>query len=74
MTNDNRAKLRFAALMYSIVNAVVFGIGMIVIMSVPAVPQGAPRKKSASALMRFGNSTVDRLEGMTNSGYMRRPN
>lgn len=41
MTNDNRAKLHVAALIYSIVNAVVFGIGMIVIMSVPAMASNA---------------------------------
>jgi hypothetical protein len=37
MTNDNRARLRVAALIYCMVNAVVFGVGVILVMSVPAL-------------------------------------
>ena len=37
MSNDNNARLRVAALIYCIVNAVVFGIGTIVVLSLPAL-------------------------------------
>jgi hypothetical protein len=41
MDNDNRARLRVAALIYCMVNAVVFGVGMILVMSVPALASNA---------------------------------
>jgi mono/diheme cytochrome c family protein len=37
MTNDSRARLQVAALIYCIVNAAVFGIGMIAVLGVPAL-------------------------------------
>jgi hypothetical protein len=37
MDNNNRARLRVAALIYCMVNAVVFGVGVILVMSVPAL-------------------------------------
>jgi hypothetical protein len=41
MDNDSRARLRVAALIYCMVNAVVFGIGVIVVMSIPALASSA---------------------------------
>jgi hypothetical protein len=37
MNNDNRARLRVAILIYCMVNAVVFGVGVISILSIAAV-------------------------------------
>jgi len=37
MDNDNRARLRVAALIYCMVNAVVFGIGVLLVVSIPAL-------------------------------------
>ncbi len=37
MGKDNRARLRVAALIYCVVNAVVFGIGTILVVSLPAL-------------------------------------
>jgi hypothetical protein len=37
MNSDNRARLRVAALIYCMVNAVVFGIGVILVVSLPAL-------------------------------------
>ena len=37
MDSDNRARLRVAALIWCMVNAVVFGIGVILVVSVPAL-------------------------------------
>ena len=37
MNNDSRARLRVAALIYCMVNAAVFGVGMIAVLSVPAL-------------------------------------
>jgi len=37
MNNDSRARLRVAALIYCIVNAVVFGVGLILVVSLPAL-------------------------------------
>ena len=41
MNNDNRARLRVAALIYCMVNAVVFGVGAILVLSLPLI--GLPR-------------------------------
>jgi hypothetical protein len=37
MDNDSRARLRVAALIYCMVNAVVFGVGVIAVVSIPAL-------------------------------------
>ena len=37
MNNDSRARLRVAALIYCVVNAAVFGVGMIAVVSIPAL-------------------------------------
>jgi hypothetical protein len=37
MDRDNRARLRVAALIYCMVNAVVFGVGVILVVSLPAL-------------------------------------
>ena len=37
MDNDNRARLRVSALIYCMVNAVIFGVGVISILSIPAL-------------------------------------
>lgn len=37
MDSDSRARLRVAALIYCVVNAVVFGIGMILVLSLPTL-------------------------------------
>ena len=37
MDSDNRARLRVAALIYCMVSAVVFGIGVILVVSLPAL-------------------------------------
>jgi hypothetical protein len=41
MSSDNLARLRVAALIFSMVNAVVFGIGLITVLSTPALAQDA---------------------------------
>jgi hypothetical protein len=41
MNGDTRARLRVAALIYSMVNAVVFGAGLIIVLLVPALAQHA---------------------------------
>jgi hypothetical protein len=41
MDNDNRARLRVAALIYCMVNAVVFGIGVLLVVSIPALMSNA---------------------------------
>jgi hypothetical protein len=37
MNTDSRARLRVAALIYCMVNAVIFGMGMIAVLSIPAL-------------------------------------
>ena len=37
MTSDNVARLRVAALIFCMVNAVIFGVGVILVVSVPAL-------------------------------------
>jgi hypothetical protein len=37
MNDDNRARLRVAALIYCIVNGVVFGLGLILVVSLPVL-------------------------------------
>jgi hypothetical protein len=37
MNSDGRARLRVATLIYCIVNAAVFGVGMIAVLSIPAL-------------------------------------
>jgi hypothetical protein len=37
MDSDNRSRLRVAALIYCMVNAVVFGVGVILVVSLPAL-------------------------------------
>ena len=37
MDSDNRARLRVAALIYCMVNAVVFGVGVVFVVSLPAL-------------------------------------
>jgi hypothetical protein len=41
MDSDNRARLRVAALIYCVVNAVVFGVGVILVVSLPALASHA---------------------------------
>jgi len=41
MNSDSQARLRVAALIYLMVNAVVFGVGLIVILMTPALAQHA---------------------------------
>jgi len=41
MDSDNRARLRVAALIYCMVSAVVFGIGVILVLSLPALTSHA---------------------------------
>jgi Cu/Ag efflux pump CusA len=41
MNNDNRARLRVAALVYTMVNAVVFGTGLIAVLLTPVLAQRA---------------------------------
>ena len=36
MTSDNRARLRVAALIFTMVNAVVFGVGLVTVLTTPA--------------------------------------
>lgn len=39
MTNDNRARFRVAALIFTMVNAVVFGVGLVTILTTPALTE-----------------------------------
>ena len=41
MTSDNRARLRVAALIFVMVNAVVFGLGLVTVLMTPALSQHA---------------------------------
>lgn len=41
MTTDNRARLRVAALIFTMVNAVMFGVGLITVLTTPALSQHA---------------------------------
>jgi hypothetical protein len=41
MDNDIRARLRVAILIYCIVNAVIFGVGLILVLSIPATAPSA---------------------------------
>ena len=41
MTSDNQARLRVAALIYVMVNAVVFGMGLVSVLMTPALAQHA---------------------------------
>ena len=41
MTSDNRARLRVAALIFTMVNAVVFGVGLITVLTTPTMAQHA---------------------------------
>ena len=41
MTSDNRARLRVAALIFVMVNAVVFGVGLLTVLMTPALSQHA---------------------------------
>jgi len=41
MDSNNRARLRVAALIYCMVNAVVFGVGVILVVSLPALASHA---------------------------------
>jgi uncharacterized membrane protein YciS (DUF1049 family) len=37
MTNNNRARVRVAALIFAMVNAVIFGAGLVTVLTVPAM-------------------------------------
>jgi hypothetical protein len=39
MTSDNRARLRVAALIFTMVNAVVFGVGLVTVLTTPVLAQ-----------------------------------
>ena len=41
MTSDNRARLRVAALIFAMVNAVVFGVGLVTVLATPTLSQHA---------------------------------
>lgn len=41
MTSDNRARLRVAALIFMMVNAVVFGVGLVAVLTTPAMAEQA---------------------------------
>ena len=41
MTSDNRARLRVAVLIFVMVNAVVFGVGLVAVLTTPALSQHA---------------------------------
>jgi hypothetical protein len=41
MTSDNRARLRVAMLIFVMVNAVVFGVGLVIVLTMPALSQHA---------------------------------
>jgi len=41
MTSDNHARLRVAALIFTMVNAVVFGIGLVAVLTTPGLAQHA---------------------------------
>jgi hypothetical protein len=41
MTSDNRARLRVAVLIFAMVNAVVFGVGLVTVLATPTLSQHA---------------------------------
>jgi uncharacterized protein (DUF983 family) len=41
MTSDNKTRLRVAALIFVMVNAVVFGVGLVAVLTTPALSQHA---------------------------------
>jgi hypothetical protein len=41
MTSDNRARLRVAILIFAMVNAVVFGVGLVTVLAAPMLAQHA---------------------------------
>ena len=41
MTSDNHARLRVAALIFTMVNAVVFGVGLVTVLTTPSLAQHA---------------------------------
>jgi len=41
MTSDNRARLRVATLIFTMVNAVVFGVGLVTVLTTPSLAQHA---------------------------------
>jgi len=41
MTSDNHARLRVAALIFTMVNAVVFGVGLVTVLTTPSMAQHA---------------------------------
>lgn len=41
MTSGNHARLRVAALIFTMVNAVIFGIGLVAVLTTPAMAQHA---------------------------------
>jgi hypothetical protein len=41
MTSDNQARLRVAALIFTMVNAVVFGVGLVTVLTTPTMAQHA---------------------------------
>lgn len=57
MSKDNLARLRVAALIFCMVNAVVFGVGTILVMSVPALTSHALFWMPAVVLGSFVVST-----------------
>jgi hypothetical protein len=41
MTSDNRARLRVTVLIFAMVNAVVFGVGLVTVLATPTLSQHA---------------------------------
>ena len=41
MTSDNRTRLRVATLIFTMVNAVVFGVGLVTVLTMPSLAQHA---------------------------------
>jgi hypothetical protein len=41
MTSDNHARLRVAALIFTMVNAVIFGVGLVAVLTTPTMAQHA---------------------------------
>jgi len=41
MTNDKKARMNVAALIFSMVNAILFGVGLITVLSVPSLSDNA---------------------------------
>jgi hypothetical protein len=41
MTSDNQARLRVAALIFTMVDAVVFGVGLVIVLTTPRMAQHA---------------------------------